>query len=186
MMELLVYCTMCDTPLLESEFSPSEITKLRTGRCRDCRRGVVRERYREYQKDPVRRRQLADKAREYKRSEKGRLAARRYREENAEKVAATNRAWKKVNPQSKANSRVQRRAQAIDKIQPGDLVRLMNRQRGLCYYCGEKLVTKHLEHVVPLSRGGRHTIGNVVYACARCNLSKGTKFLVEWRAPIGR
>lgn len=56
-------------------------------------------------------------------------------------------------------------------------VRLFNRR---CAYCGAT-GDLHMDHVVPLSRGGTHTIGNVVPACPSCNLSKHNKFLTEWR-----
>lgn len=51
------------------------------------------------------------------------------------------------------------------------------RDRGLCQYCGERGDT--LDHVVPRSRGGRHTWTNVVLACRRCNNRKGSKTLAE-------
>jgi 5-methylcytosine-specific restriction endonuclease McrA len=37
------------------------------------------------------------------------------------------------------------------------------------------------DHVYPLSRGGSHGIGNVLPVCRPCNLSKGAKFLIEWK-----
>lgn len=37
----------------------------------------------------------------------------------------------------------------------------------------------HIEHVVPLSRGGTDTLDNVKIAHAKCNLDKGTKLLDE-------
>lgn len=37
------------------------------------------------------------------------------------------------------------------------------------------------DHVVPIRRGGRHSIGNLLPSCNRCNLSKAAKLLVEWR-----
>ena len=42
-----------------------------------------------------------------------------------------------------------------------------------CAYCGKRL-PKNLtrDHVQPLSRGGSHTIANIVPACKRCNLKK--------------
>lgn len=48
-----------------------------------------------------------------------------------------------------------------------------------CAYCGAP--SEHIDHVTPLARGGRHSIGNLVGACAACNLSKSKKLLVEWR-----
>jgi len=50
-----------------------------------------------------------------------------------------------------------------------------------CTYCGEKLVSPHMDHVIPLSKGGLHTISNVVPACQSCNSSKHTKTPDEWK-----
>lgn len=50
--------------------------------------------------------------------------------------------------------------------------------RRCAYDCGR--MAQHMEHVVPLSRGGHHVIGNLVPACARCNYEKGTR---TWAVP---
>ena len=50
-----------------------------------------------------------------------------------------------------------------------------------CVYCGRELDKPTMDHVVPLSRGGRHTKDNVVPACQSCNSSKNGRLLSEWR-----
>ncbi|MFJ8394374.1 HNH endonuclease [Streptomyces sp. NPDC094144] len=52
-----------------------------------------------------------------------------------------------------------------------------------CAYCNAN--AEHLDHVVPLSRGGSDVESNMVPACAKCNLSKGAKTLEEWSATFG-
>lgn len=47
-----------------------------------------------------------------------------------------------------------------------------------CAYCG--LPGNTGDHVLPLSRGGRSELRNVVCACSRCNTSKGARTLSEW------
>ena len=59
---------------------------------------------------------------------------------------------------------------------------LKENQNHKCYYCDCALdytVPKqvHLDHIIPLSKGGTHTIGNVVWACCSCNSSKSNKLL---------
>jgi len=49
------------------------------------------------------------------------------------------------------------------------------RDRHRCQYCDAAAET--LDHVVPRSRGGRHTWGNVVAACRRCNAVKRDRLL---------
>jgi len=45
----------------------------------------------------------------------------------------------------------------------------------ICQYCGEDVVRKTatLDHVLPVSHGGKTTFENCVCACAHCNASKG-------------
>jgi 5-methylcytosine-specific restriction endonuclease McrA len=62
-----------------------------------------------------------------------------------------------------------------------DEARLLRRFDGLCAYCRENDACE-IDHVVPISRGGRHSIGNLLPACFDCNRSKLDKFVVEWRA----
>lgn len=61
-----------------------------------------------------------------------------------------------------------------------DLQRMLARHRG-CAYCGNNSEPIHWDHVLPLARGGGTTKGNLLPACAPCNLSKGAKTVMEWR-----
>ncbi|MHC4480057.1 MAG: HNH endonuclease [Planctomycetota bacterium] len=49
------------------------------------------------------------------------------------------------------------------------------RDENRCQYCGQRFASSELsiDHVLPLSRGGRSTWANVVCACTRCNKRKG-------------
>lgn len=49
---------------------------------------------------------------------------------------------------------------------------------GRCAYCRGPY--EHLDHVVPISRGGSNWAANIRPACSRCNLSKGAKPLSQW------
>jgi 5-methylcytosine-specific restriction endonuclease McrA len=57
-----------------------------------------------------------------------------------------------------------------------DLLRVLSRG---CFYCDN--TATQIDHVVPLSRGGSHSVGNIVGSCERCNKQKGSKFIAEWR-----
>ena len=54
-------------------------------------------------------------------------------------------------------------------------------QKGICHYCGGRFLPHELtmDHVVPLSRGGRSVKGNVVPCCKKCNNIKKYKTPVE-------
>jgi 5-methylcytosine-specific restriction endonuclease McrA len=54
------------------------------------------------------------------------------------------------------------------------------RQKGKCYYCQCKLDKYHIDHVIPLSRGGTDHPDNKVLACPSCNLKKNDKLPHEW------
>jgi 5-methylcytosine-specific restriction endonuclease McrA len=45
-----------------------------------------------------------------------------------------------------------------------------------CAYCGKRFPFKQLtqDHITPLSKGGSHTLSNIIPACASCNSSKKT------------
>lgn len=56
--------------------------------------------------------------------------------------------------------------------------------RGVCHYCGRSIPPRELtmDHIVPLSRGGRSVKGNVVPACKTCNSKKKQLLPMEWDA----
>ena len=66
---------------------------------------------------------------------------------------------------------------------PSDYIeKLYKEQKGKCYYCGCSLKEEgyHIEHMMPLSRGGEHSLKNVVLSCPTCNFSKGSKTVKEF------
>lgn len=54
---------------------------------------------------------------------------------------------------------------------------IIARDNGVCHICGGTPAPEdiHLDHIVPLARGGTHDPENLAVACARCNLSKGAR-----------
>ncbi len=48
-------------------------------------------------------------------------------------------------------------------------------RQGICHYCHRKFPREELtlDHIVPVSRGGRSTRGNLVVCCRKCNQDKG-------------
>jgi len=59
----------------------------------------------------------------------------------------------------------------------GDLER-----EALCPYCCEPLTdeNRQIDHVAPLTRGGRHSADNLAACCADCNVAKGTLPLIAF------
>ena len=64
--------------------------------------------------------------------------------------------------------------------------RLFARDRHVCAYCGTRCAEADLtvEHIVPVSRGGRHEWTNVVTACRSCNTRKGNRRPEEAHMPL--
>jgi len=63
---------------------------------------------------------------------------------------------------------------------------LLKRQKHKCYYCFNKFKQRgdrylyHIDHVVPISRGGSNDISNIVLACPPCNQHKNARMPHEW------
>lgn len=51
---------------------------------------------------------------------------------------------------------------------------------GGCAYCGADGVPLQRDCVLPISRGGRYTLANVVPACRSCNASKCNSETTTW------
>jgi len=58
----------------------------------------------------------------------------------------------------------------------------------VCAYCGKERAESdgprsfHIDHVIPMSRGGHNSRWNLVKACISCNTSKGSDSLLTFRA----
>jgi 5-methylcytosine-specific restriction endonuclease McrA len=114
---------------------------------------------------------------------------RQWRIANPEKTRRYRREWaikfpEKEQERNRSSSQA-RRARKLGAIDPSNPVTaaIIARRTWLfgnaCAYCGGN-GPLHLDHVEPLARDGRHTPGNLVPACGRCNLSKGAKPIESW------
>jgi len=65
------------------------------------------------------------------------------------------------------------------KITANLVEKMMLKQAGQCQYCKCDLVNYHIDHVIPLARGGSNKPDNLVLACPTCNRKKGAKMLSE-------
>lgn len=133
-----------------------------------------------------------------KHPEKKREYQRRYYHKHKTEIAARNNLWLEknrawVNERERNRHKAQpelrhakkHKRRASERNAPGVATPEQIRARieafgGLCAYC-RKRPYEHLDHVVPLSRGGSNWPANLRPACARCNKSKGKKKLSEWR-----
>lgn len=108
------------------------------------------------------------------------LRKKKFREENPEVLAERNRRYRRNNPEALRNKSQRRRARlrqnAAFAISKKELQKLYASK---CFYCGDNSTT--VDHVVPIVRGGSHSIGNLVPACNHCNFSKAGRTIMEWR-----
>ncbi|KKN72775.1 hypothetical protein LCGC14_0407420 [marine sediment metagenome] len=118
-------------------------------------------------------------------------AAKYQREHRKQKhIAEAQRAYGKARRQTaegKAEHRqAERKRRALKVSQVGEWPKktaleieqmLWQEQKGLCVFCKKNMERRdfHMDHYVPLIRGGKHCITNVVLTCSACNLSKHTK-----------
>lgn len=150
--------------------------------CRECDGAKSRERYR------------ANVQRESERKRAAYLA-------NRDRFLARNRAWREANREREreqhkeyyrnnrdvfirrgTNRKEAFAAIAKFKVTRKDLRRALSRHGGACFYCRADLGDKVTwDHVVPVSRGGAHSVGNLVPACRSCNCSKNNRTITEWR-----
>jgi len=106
-------------------------------------------------------------------AERNRARDRLWRLANREKERERLRRWKAANLDKVHAERASRRgATRTEKIDP---VTIYNRDNGRCHICRRQVSAArfHLDHLVPLSRGGTHTEDNVSIAHPRCNLRRG-------------
>lgn len=119
--------------------------------------------------------------------ERVRARQRAYKAANREHLSAQERARYAADPLTpeKVRAMNQRRRARIRRAEGAhgiaDIRAQFDRQKGRCYWCGKKVGdTYHVDHIVPLSRGGSNWPENLVIACSTCNRSKGNKLPHEW------
>ena len=66
--------------------------------------------------------------------------------------------------------------------------RVFERDGFVCQYCGKypPEVILHVDHIVPVSKGGENEIENLLTACADCNLGKATFELGKFPKQVGK
>ena len=114
-----------------------------------------------------------------------------YREKNRQRIRDVGRAFRAANPElAKAislNARHKRRAAAVGGMTGPELAAWKRAAPKVCYWCGAKCAKAfHIDHYVPLSKGGKHEASNLVVACPPCNAKKRAKDPLEFAASIGR
>ena len=121
-------------------------------------------------------------ANRYKKNpEKYKLESTKWQKENPDKVRTKNSKWAKANKEKGASytQSYRTRKRQNNSYDISDKF-FINLYKSLCVYCGSS-DSIQADHVIPVSRGGSQSIGNLVPACKPCNTSKGAKTITEWK-----
>ncbi|OGQ00789.1 MAG: hypothetical protein A2Z40_04235 [Deltaproteobacteria bacterium RBG_19FT_COMBO_60_16] len=126
------------------------------------------------EKHPEQVKAYLDKWRE-KNPTRGREYSSEYRKANSERVKITN---KNRHARKKGNG---------GKLSPDIASNLFNLQRGKCVVCKKSLKKTgfHLDHIVPLIKGGRNEDKNIQLTCPTCNIKKGGKDPIQFMQEQG-
>lgn len=99
---------------------------------------------------------------------------------NKEAKAAASRRWKVANPERMAAYDARRRARKAGATLGKVDTSAVRASFDGCYLCAQPLSGEvHMDHVVPLARGGAHCTENLRLTHAACNLRKHDKLLSE-------
>lgn len=92
-------------------------------------------------------------------------------------------------PKSKENKRIrtmkrhflEKKAREQVKITQDVIQALKRNSDGKCEYCGVDCSENyHIDHKIPLCKGGSNEIDNLAFCCPQCNWSKGKKTAEEF------
>lgn len=141
-------------------------------------------RWREENPDRVKAAQKATNARNA-----AKMAARY--QENKETILVRQAAWKALHPEARRAHKAVRRARklkAAGAYTASDVKDLMELQGGKCAHswCRVSLKEKyHVDHVVPISKGGANEKRNLQLLCPPCNLRKHAKHPIDFARENG-
>ena len=136
--------------------------------------------HREQRNAYVRRKYAENKEKESLRSRakylrnKDKIKARHRRNYENKKAEALQRYWRYKALKAGSTVNLASIKQFVKSVKASDTF--------VCYYCSEIHSTKtlHFDHIIPLSRGGPHSVENLCASCPSCNMSKNDNFIHEW------
>lgn len=108
-----------------------------------------------------------------------------WRQKNAEKAKLYRAEWKRKN-RARSTEYERRRKLARGSENLAAHYEFILSQATHCTYCGCLLAEKQVDHIQPLSRGGKHVKENLAVTCVTCNLTKNDKIMAEFCAIKGK
>lgn len=183
-------CTSCGTPKKLVEFPKRRDAKDgRANRCSECNRAKAAAWYAEnheqglvYRRAYYQRNKEMTKARASKYNRKHRKAVREInkirRAADPKRYRAYTSTFYARHPEKRTEKEHRRRAAKTKAfVEKVDRWAVYFRDDRCCYICHKPIEfdDMHVDHVIPLSRGGAHSFANCRASCATCNLRKGAK-----------
>ena len=173
-------CTKCKITQPLSRYRFRKDTNKYTTICKQCDKKKCAEYYKNN------RNKVLVRVKSYSESNKTKIKdyKKEYRKENHKFIDSQNKIYieKNIENYREYQTRYQRDRRARKfKASDGTVTKeslelLLKEQDNRCYHCGEELTKKkHLDHYFPLARGGKHSMSNVIWSCARCNQTKSAK-----------
>lgn len=117
--------------------------------------------------------------------EVGRRSAEVWRNKHPELYIKRIEAWRKDNPEMVRGQHNRRRARKQNCETPltnSEWMEILEDFNYLCFWCGA--LYEEQDHLIPLSKGGKHSKENVVPSCITCNRKKATKDPLEFLLSI--
>lgn len=171
-------CNKCLQELSYADFNIAHGSCLASS-CRECRKRIERERYKNNKE-----RYLEVRQRYKKKHPEHRGWTARWAKDHPERRKETRQKYEQRHPETTRIRNSRRRARLAGCLindftveQWRSLLKIYSYRCAYCFTNNKKL---EQDHIVPLSRGGNHTMSNIVPACKSCNTSKHNKNLVEW------
>jgi hypothetical protein len=123
---------------------------------------------------------LRERIYHHKNAQRRHAIARLYRMNNAEKLHAKNREYRLAHHEqilsNNHNYRARKKGSQINDFTHAQWIEVQNAQNHRCYYCKKRCKNRLTQdHILALSKGGSHTLHNVIAACKLCNTSKGNR-----------
>lgn len=113
-----------------------------------------------------------------------------YRQNNKDIIKDSGKKYRStaIGRASKINNNHKRRSLTKQGDVTKEQILHIQQNTKVCYWCkcSLKNIDIHIDHYVPLSKGGHHTISNLVVTCNKCNMSKHTKDPILFANSLGR
>ena len=127
------------------------------------------------------------RSKQYMEKHKERIRIRKiiYNQKNREKNRIRHRAWCLANPNRVDESNVKRKTRLVRQsngsITSQEIAKML-KDTVKCPYCMTRVESsdKHVDHMIPLSKGGLHATYNLAVVCSKCNHRKKDKTYPEW------